>query len=439
MKVIMRNNWIWFLFGLAFLAPDRVTGNLKTGTIWGRIFDQETHDQLEYCQIELPDLNLKVLSHRDGSFYIDSLPSGNYRINFKRVGYEEETRQTQITAYQQTQLIVELKSAPFQMDSVRVRRNAIPASHPNKGTGNCSMQVESVNRGIAQGVAFSFPYYNWGFTAKGTLRRSRDVDSPRGTLANTAMAAEDVSFGTACFRRWGAMGGAIGLYDNHYGIPGGFKGGHSRDVTIRMNRRQALSRIIVEKPMSGVERLTLTSQYRRYRHEELERSGLVALTFMVESVNSAMTVNPVTIFSSRFKSEWGASVEWMRYQIGGLSFAPDTDQQTASLYGFCGWRNDILSVEAAARFDQRVIDPDDDEEGIFNPVVGFIQRRLFHGSSLSLKTEWNWKCGLKSGVILSRAYRGPTAEELFSQGPHLAAFSYEVGNAQLNEESGLSC
>jgi iron complex outermembrane receptor protein len=36
-----------------------------------------------------------------------------------------------------------------------------------------------------------------------------------------------------------------------------------------------------------------------------------------------------------------------------------------------------------------------------------------------------------------RTFRAPAVEELFSEGPHLAAYSYEVGNAELPEETGI--
>ena len=36
-----------------------------------------------------------------------------------------------------------------------------------------------------------------------------------------------------------------------------------------------------------------------------------------------------------------------------------------------------------------------------------------------------------------RTFRAPGIEELFSEGPHLAAYSYEVGNGALDSERGL--
>ncbi|MEJ2504135.1 MAG: TonB-dependent receptor, partial [Gemmatimonadota bacterium] len=41
------------------------------------------------------------------------------------------------------------------------------------------------------------------------------------------------------------------------------------------------------------------------------------------------------------------------------------------------------------------------------------------------------------GAAVSRAFRAPSADELFSHGPHLAAYTWEVGNPDLEPETGL--
>lgn len=35
------------------------------------------------------------------------------------------------------------------------------------------------------------------------------------------------------------------------------------------------------------------------------------------------------------------------------------------------------------------------------------------------------------------SFRAPTLEELYSEGPHLAAYSYEIGNPELASERGI--
>ena len=44
--------------------------------------------------------------------------------------------------------------------------------------------------------------------------------------------------------------------------------------------------------------------------------------------------------------------------------------------------------------------------------------------------------GVKLGVNLSRAERAPSAEELFSNGPHIATQAFEIGDPALTTEKG---
>ena len=43
---------------------------------------------------------------------------------------------------------------------------------------------------------------------------------------------------------------------------------------------------------------------------------------------------------------------------------------------------------------------------------------------------------ISSGINLNKTSRVPTIEELYSEGPHLAAYSYEIGNSNLKSENG---
>jgi iron complex outermembrane receptor protein len=45
--------------------------------------------------------------------------------------------------------------------------------------------------------------------------------------------------------------------------------------------------------------------------------------------------------------------------------------------------------------------------------------------------------GVQLGASVARAYRTPDFNELYSDGPHLAAYTYEVGNPRLGEETGV--
>jgi iron complex outermembrane receptor protein len=62
----------------------------------------------------------------------------------------------------------------------------------------------------------------------------------------------------------------------------------------------------------------------------------------------------------------------------------------------------------------------------------------FDTVSASAGAVWLGDRGYAVGASLTRAVRSPSAEELYSCGPHLATQSFEVGNAGLGKETGLA-
>ena len=86
------------------------------------------------------------------------------------------------------------------------------------------------------------------------------------------------------------------------------------------------------------------------------------------------------------------------------------------------------------RVDARRVEP---REVRYSRRVGRIQTRDFAGMSAGLSNHYRASSTLTLGTTLMRTYRAPGIEELFSEGPHLAAYSYEVGNGALDSERGL--
>jgi iron complex outermembrane receptor protein len=68
--------------------------------------------------------------------------------------------------------------------------------------------------------------------------------------------------------------------------------------------------------------------------------------------------------------------------------------------------------------------------------AGVIRPRRFSGGSGSVMASWRPRGPLSVRGTLLRTFQAPSVEHLFAEGPHLAAYSYETGNADLGAESG---
>jgi iron complex outermembrane receptor protein len=105
-----------------------------------------------------------------------------------------------------------------------------------------------------------------------------------------------------------------------------------------------------------------------------------------------------------------------------------------ALFAFERIERNRIGFEAGVRYEYANINPEiKDPESSIGPI----DERRFHIWSASVSVLYDWLEWMQVGVNLSRSSRTPTIEELYSRGPHLAAYSYEIGNPQLKDERGI--
>ena len=129
----------------------------------------------------------------------------------------------------------------------------------------------------------------------------------------------------------------------------------------------------------------------------------------------------------------GVWYEYRNYAAAGLNFTPASEEYAGALYTYQETEAGPWSASAALRFDVRRVEP---REERVSRTVGRIRSRDFGGFSAGLSSHYRATSSLTLGSTLMRTFRAPGIEELFSEGPHLAAYSYEVGNASLDSERG---
>jgi iron complex outermembrane receptor protein len=96
--------------------------------------------------------------------------------------------------------------------------------------------------------------------------------------------------------------------------------------------------------------------------------------------------------------------------------------------------SDNLSIEFSGRFDNNIIKP---QQQIQLSNLDTVYQRDFNTFSVSASAIYKLGKRWSAGINLSRSSRVPTIEELYSDGPHLAAYSYEIGNPRLEPEIAL--
>ena len=316
---------------------------------------------------------------------------------------------------------------------VNVVRGYVPSERPDGFGGSVTYQGESVNRGLSGGLTLEQGLGPLALRFDSSLRNADDIATPHGKLANTDIRTGNASVGLSLVRPWGHVGASGSLYDSDYGIPPDPEGGHPDGVSIDLQRQHLEGRGKILTGPDWLQRLELHHSFSRYQHGEFEASGDLGMEFGVLTHNSGALAH-LDRTGSFANGAIGLWYEYRNYAAAGLNFTPPAEEYAGALFTYQEWEKDPWAVNAALRVDARRIEPHEERD---SRRVGRIQTRDFAGMSAGLSNHYRPNSTLTLGTTLMRTFRAPGIEELFSEGPHLAAYSYEVGNGALGSERGL--
>ena len=316
---------------------------------------------------------------------------------------------------------------------VNVVRGYVPSERPDGLGGSVTYQGESVNRGLSGGLTLEQGLGPLALRFDSSLRNADDISTPHGVLANTDIRTGNASVGLSLVRPWGHVGASGSLYDSDYGIPPDPEGGHPDGVSIDLQRQHLEGRGEILTGPDWLQRLELHHSFSRYQHGEFEDSGDLGMEFGVLTHNTGALAHLGRMgpFANGAIGLW---YEYRNYAAAGLNFTPPAEEYAGALFTYQEWEHGPWAVNAALRVDARRVDPREERD---SRRVGLIQTRDFAGMSAGLSNHYRASSGLTLGTTLMRTFRAPGLEELFSEGPHLAAYSYEVGNGSLDSERGL--
>src|SRR5690606_13280451 len=125
--------------------------------------------------------------------------------------------------------------------------------------------------------------------------------------------------------------------------------------------------------------------------------------------------------------------EYRNYAAGGLIFTPASTDWTVAAFAYQDVHLGAWAVQGGLRFDYRRVQPKGER---MSEQIGYIRARTFQGLSGAVSVLRQVADGLTVGTTFMRSIRVPGIEELYSEGPHLAAYSFDVGDPELDLETG---
>lgn len=319
-----------------------------------------------------------------------------------------------------------LKSSSTLGGVVNIVRHDIPVSLFSGLRGLAGSYYEYANSGILGAAQTEYGVSNFLFRGSILRRTASDVKSPSGTLKNSYSSNFNYALGGTYVDDFGYAGYSFKNFSLDYGVPGGFVGAHPNGVDISVYRDQysVKSSINVSKTNNIVFDFARTF----YRHKEFEKGGLLGAEFRIVDYSGFLNYHSET---GNFPFIGGISFESRESEAGGYVFTPNSHSLNIAGYYFQGFQFGKLNGEAAVRFAYDKITPDKEK----NSLIGYIRERDFAGFSWSMALIYPLSV-LNVGLNISQTSRVPTLEELYSEGPHLAAYSYETGNPDLQRENG---
>lgn len=315
---------------------------------------------------------------------------------------------------------------------INISRGEIPTQVHNRLHLSLGGYAETVNKGYLGAIQSEVPLNPFSLKIEISKRKTSDLSTPEGLLKNSYSDNINASVGSSYISSFGYNGIAYRSYNLNYGIPGGFTGAHPNGVKIDITKKQ----IHFDSKFN----LSDESRYLRlgykniyYRHKEFEFSGKIGSEFRIIT-NLANIDFHHSDFSFSNNGILGLSAEHRDFEIGGFVFTPPTKSLNVSAYLYEEFQFENTNIKVGARYSYDKIIPKFEN---FNSKIGAIKKRIFSNISLSASIFYQLSERVIIGLNISRSSRVPTIEELFSEGPHLAAYSYEVGNPELKSEKGI--
>lgn len=259
----------------------------------------------------------------------------------------------------------------------------------------------------------------------------RDLAELQGTLPNSAGRMWEVAGGAALVTGNGNLGFSVSRMGNLYGVPVRFSLDPAVEAEeVRLDMRQTRVDVRAEvNPATGMfDAIRFRGGYADYKHNELEDTGDIGTTFLHDGWEGRMEL--VQREHNGWKGAIGGQFVLRKLEIiGDEKFMPKSRASQFGLFTVQSLDLGQLRVEAGARVERTHASAVEDAT-LGTPDYD----RKFTAISGSLGAAYEVAAGWRLGLNASYTQRAPSAEELFSNGPHAGTQAFEVGNPFFEKE-----
>ena len=289
--------------------------------------------------------------------------------------------------------------------------------------------VKSSNKGAFGNFTIYLPISDKHQLKFSLLRRSADNQTtPLGVLDNTGLSNNELS---ASYSLFGKSHRTIISYERlrmGYGLPGSPEG-HIKGVNLKMDKSSQKLNHHKDISFFGFETFDLDQRFISYNHSEFvvgsnSDDASVSMGQNLFSLQGKLTGEQLTL---------GSLVQYRDFRAGGFYWTPDTEEIRYSIFGLFQKKINEITFQLSSRIEHLSIDPETSFLFTSNLDESDIRKRNFTilTGSIGLLKSWN---NMDFSLATMIAGRAPDLDELYSDGPHLGTYSYEIGQPNLNLE-----
>ena len=284
-----------------------------------------------------------------------------------------------------------------------------------------------------------------GFAESALLRAMEEEDHEEeqeilGVLPGSGLDVMGGSAGLSLVGKRGFIGVALSNLDAEYGIPGhgdahgheeegqeGEEEEHEEEGTpfIDLKQTRVDFEAALADPLPGFLNLNVRLGVNDYEHAEVEPSGEVGTAFDNQAWEARveLTHGPAAGWEGAF----GLQLADRSFTVvGEEALTPPVDTSSLGVF-WVGQRSfEDFEFEAGVRLESVEHEPEVGDGKEFTTVSASL------GAIIPLDAAWT------ASVLADYSSRAPVGEELFSEGPHLATQSFEIGDPEIQDEQALN-
>jgi iron complex outermembrane receptor protein len=310
---------------------------------------------------------------------------------------------------------------------VNVVNGLIPQSVPPTPTGSFDLRGSDANRERTGAVDLTAGGGGFALNVNGLSRKSKDYeipgaavrddpDSPTGKLPNSDLDERGGGIGASFVGARGYAGVGVSSLRNNYGIPS------PEAPRIDMEQTRWDFAAELREPVPMFTNAKFRVGYNDYEHSEIEASGEVGTVFKNKAWDMRLELAHVPWADG--KGALGFQFQDREFSaIGEEAIIPKTDAKASAVFLVEQKRWSEWTLEGGLRFEREERKPE-----------GELPSRSFSLSTVSGGAIWRFAPGVELAFNATHGERAPSIEELYSNGPHHATETFDIGDANLRKE-----